>query len=584
MSVSDPRRPRVISSRYGTSHQKTREQLAPLVLAGRVRCWRCGDPILPGQPWDLGHVDGDPTRYAGPEHRACNRATSGRPPAGWVPVEEPAERDGLACSDRCWRVPWLKPFRRPPADAVWPRLMTVPHPDASGSYGAEFTGWAEARSGRPLRWWQQLAATRMLEHDRDGRLVWDAVVLSLARQLGKSWLLRELCLWRIEQGERFGEEPQDVLHTGKDLAVCIEVQRSARLWAKPQPDLYRVREANGQERIEYLPGVGGRWMVKAKDAPYGFSVSLAVVDEAWNVEPRHIEEGVAPTMIERASPQLLLVSTAHRLSTTLMLTRRRAALEQLETGTGDLLVEWSAPRGAPVDDVGSWRLASPHWSPHREKLIGRRLEAMYAGELQDVTESDPAESFRAQWLNQWPKGITLLDGQDLLPPGEWGRLAEPGLSSDGPLYVALEDNFGQGAAVAAACVLDDGRIEVDGWLCADWDAAMLDLQRLAALRLVRQLLVGASLLARVPVGTAPAPMPAGGAETRVALPLLRDLAAGGVLVHDDTPELDQAVNAARVKEGAAGLLLLNHGPAYLVKAACWAVNAAHKPAPLPAIY
>jgi len=92
------------------------------------------------------------------------------------------------------------------------------------------------------------------------------------------------------------------------------------------------------------------------------------------------------------------------------------------------------------------------------------------------------------------------------------------------------------------------------------------------------------LLARVPVGTAPAPMPAGGAETRVALPLLRDLAAGGVLVHDDTPELDQAVNAARVKEGAAGLLLLNHGPAYLVKAACWAVNAAHKPAPLPAIY
>jgi len=40
---------------------------------------------------------------------------------------------------------------------------------------------------------------------------------TMARQLGKSWLLRELLLWRIHQGDRFGE-PQDVLHTGKDLA------------------------------------------------------------------------------------------------------------------------------------------------------------------------------------------------------------------------------------------------------------------------------------------------------------------------------------------------------------------------------
>ena len=96
-------------------------------------------------------------------------------------------------------------------------------------------------------------ATRLLEVDATGELVWETVVWTMARQLGKSWLLRELCLWRIHQGDRFGE-PQDVLHTGKDVAVCKEVQRPARSWAKARPDVYKVREVNGQEEIEFLDG------------------------------------------------------------------------------------------------------------------------------------------------------------------------------------------------------------------------------------------------------------------------------------------------------------------------------------------
>jgi hypothetical protein len=61
---------------YGTRHYKLRKQLAPLVASGQAICSRCRLPILPGEPWDLGHVDGSKTEYAGPEHRRCNRATS----------------------------------------------------------------------------------------------------------------------------------------------------------------------------------------------------------------------------------------------------------------------------------------------------------------------------------------------------------------------------------------------------------------------------------------------------------------------------------------------------------------------------
>ncbi len=56
---------------YGTHHMKLRKQIKPLVDAGQATCWRCGQPIQPGQPWHLGHND-QRTGYNGPEHQACN--------------------------------------------------------------------------------------------------------------------------------------------------------------------------------------------------------------------------------------------------------------------------------------------------------------------------------------------------------------------------------------------------------------------------------------------------------------------------------------------------------------------------------
>src|SRR4029077_19219670 len=138
-----------------------------------------------------------------------------RPNAVLAALEAEPERQGLDAGDRRWRVDWLAELVDVPADGGWARLMTVPHRRATGSLGAEFAAWSEAREGRGLRWWQRLVAARLLETDRDGRLVWETATLSTARQVGKSWLLRELCLWRgaigggcgggaVERGRRSG--------------------------------------------------------------------------------------------------------------------------------------------------------------------------------------------------------------------------------------------------------------------------------------------------------------------------------------------------------------------------------------------
>jgi hypothetical protein len=64
---------------YRGRHQATRRALAPQVATGAVTCWRCGQLIEPGEAWDLGHDDRNPSIYRGPEHAGrCNRSAGGR--------------------------------------------------------------------------------------------------------------------------------------------------------------------------------------------------------------------------------------------------------------------------------------------------------------------------------------------------------------------------------------------------------------------------------------------------------------------------------------------------------------------------
>jgi hypothetical protein len=496
------------------------------------------------------------------------------------PEPEPA---GLGWNDPRFDVPWLKGLRRPPADGSWPRLTSVPHRRAVGSLGPEFVRWSEGNYGGRLRWWQRLAATRILEVDDTGRLCWETAILTMPRQLGKSWLLAQLCLWRIHQADRFGEQ-QNVMHVGNNLDVCMEVQRPARTWAQQREDDYQVFEANGKERIVRLE-CGSRWIVKAKDRPYGFAVSFAVVDEGWDVRLAKIEEGLEPTMAEREQPQILFVSTAHRLTTSLMLSRRRLALQELEQGEGSLLLEWSAPRGSRLDDRDAWRQASAYWSPRRADVMERRLASALENTIEDPTEPDPIASFRAQWMNEWPPKITDPTGntEDLLPFGLWADCAVSGVSSSGPVWVAVEDAEGFGAAVAVAARMPDGRLELDGWLCRDWDSAILDVERIG--RPVKELLVGASLLDRVPSEMTPRPRAAVSTQTRTGLALLRDLVVTGQIVHDAdvTAQLDEVFAATQVRTTMAGLLVTASPATHLVKAAVWALAAAHRPAPVPAV-
>jgi hypothetical protein len=486
-----------------------------------------------------------------------------------------------------WDVAWLAGLRDVPGDATWPRLMTPPHPRATGSYGAELAAYAAERTGRPLRWWQHLFAARALEHDADGLLCWDAADLTVARQVGKSYLMREACLWRMHQGRRW--DVQTVVHTGKDLPVCVEIQRPARRWARADrfADVYKVRDANGQETIEVLAD-GSRWLVKAKESVYGLTASMAVVDEAWAVPATTIEEGLVPTMVELPNSQLWLVSTAHRKATALMVARRNAAAADLDDTDADLWVEWSAPPDAAYDDEAGWRLASPHWTDRRRRMIAARLAAARNGDSDDPDEPDPYQAFAAQWLNRWPTVRRRPGhGEPLLDPGTWEACAGALAVYDGPGVVAIEENRGTGAAAAFVAADGAGRFEVDGRACASWSEAIDIVRGFVAARPGARLIVGARLNNQLPVdlpGRLGAQR-AGTTETGRGLSLLRALVAERREMHDDTADLDDQIARARVHNLTGGGLGLvnNNARTDLLRATLWALDAAQSAPPVPAV-
>jgi hypothetical protein len=445
--------------------------------------------------------------------------------------------------------------------------MSGVNPRAFGSYGADLTAFVLKRHHLALRWWQQFALARILEHDVDGELVWDEALFSTARQVGKSTAIRALCLYRTERPEVFGDDI--VMSVATSLKLAAALQRPASLWADRQ-DGWKAYRGQAYVAIERLAD-DRRWVVSAATSSHGYTVGLMAVDEAWGIPAQLIEDHAEPTLLAASHPQLLFTSTAHPDATSLFLDRRRAAMAELTEPESRLIVEWSAdPDTVDVDDVNAWRQASPEWTTQRERLMRKSLAAAVA--KRDLS------SFRAQYLNIWPR------------PGESAEKNPPLVDANaflsatgaGPLgmtwpVVALEDNFAGGGALVLAEV-DGDLIRVTGQLFADRvDAYELGIWLLERAGSSGRFLFGASLADEPQLDLVPVqPEARGGVETRRALAVFASLWRQRRIVFDrDSGDLSRLVLAARLATTSTGpTISLDFGRVDAVRAAVWAIAAA----------
>jgi hypothetical protein len=447
----------------------------------------------------------------------------------------------------------------------------------TGSYAPEAIAWVREYLGVELYLWQRYALSRILEHTESGELRWRRVILTVARQSGKSVLSRGLCSWRLGASDVFGE-PQEV------LSIANVRDTARRHWSAAAAELERsigakVRRSNGQEALELIDGSSWKVAAATLDGGVGSSLSLAFVDEGWRISRDVVQHALEPTMLATVSPQLILVSTAGDGGSDMLLEARSQALDELADpdNATTLILEWSAPPDADPGDRESWRQASPEWSP-------QRIEALeHAYRTTNAAAGGPGElAWRTMYLNQWVRSASSW-----IAPSSWAACANPELELPARPAgtVAINDaDQGEGYSYVLA-VLDGDRVKVRGRVFATRRELWHELELLALERRGLTLLYPSSFEQHVARLSGVELVKVATLEQRAGFAPTRSAIADARLEHDGDERLTEHVLSAVPRtipdQGTTLSSNLSPVPIHAARALVWAVGHELRPESRP---
>jgi hypothetical protein len=232
---------------------------------------------------------------------------------------------------------------------------------------------------------------------RRSRWLWRTVVVTVARQNGKSTLMRALVADALIRGQTVGVlsalrsvgretlfDPVTDAFTGRNLRDLF--------------DSHAIR-ANGQESLT-LRATGGRLVMPSasEKGAHGYSLDLAIVDEAWAMRDYRVPQAITPTQIARPDPQLWIVSTAGTAESLWL----RELVEAGRAGADRVaLFEWSAPAELDASDVDAWAAANPAMG---ETIGIDELAHAWA----TSTSAESRSEFERAHLNRWTAGVEAI--------------------------------------------------------------------------------------------------------------------------------------------------------------------------------
>ncbi|OBA62196.1 terminase [Nocardia sp. 852002-20019_SCH5090214] len=325
------------------------------------------------------------------------------------------------------------------------------------------TSWPKVRDTcRRLGWyfdgWQDGAGQLILAKSIDGMYAADTVVISIPRQVGKTYLIAcliyGLCL--LEPG-------LTVIWTAHRKATAAETfAQFDGMAQRPTvaPHIRQVLRGKGDEKI--LFNNGSRILFGARESGFGrgFSdVDVLVFDEAQIMTAATMEDMAASQNVAK-NPLTFMMGTPPRPKDpgevfTLL---RQEALEG--DAEGLIYIETSADRGADLMDRDQWRKANPSF-PHRtsDKAM-RRLR-------KKLTDDD---SWRREALGIWDEVVRHVA---VVKASDWADLVDVGPDNDvRPNALAVDMSHEREISISACWVNGESAHCEEVWAGVDPDAAM----------------------------------------------------------------------------------------------------------------
>lgn len=306
-----------------------------------------------------------------------------------------------------------------------------------GIVGSE---WPSVRETcRRLGWgfdgWQDGAGMLILSLRADGEYAADTIVISLPRQVGKTYLIAciifALCL--MKPGLR-------VIWTAQVKDTALETfEKFLEMAARPtvKPHIERTPSGKGDEAIIFTNGSTIEF--GARDSGFGrgrTDVDVLVLDEGQHLSTEALENmGAAQNVAKNPLTFVMGTPPRPRDKGEFFTIMRQEALGGDSDGT--LYIETSADRGADPMDREQWRKANPSFPTRTSERAMLRLRKKLRNE----------ESWAREALGIW-------DDLSHLPPFPgWGSpdLVKVGPDDDvPPTALALDMNHERLPALAAA--------------------------------------------------------------------------------------------------------------------------------------
>lgn len=326
-----------------------------------------------------------------------------------------------------------KPGKKKLLGKTEPRLWTRPlRPlNEETSLGYEAIEFSEDLLGRPLHPWQKWFLIHSLElapgsfvSDEYPVLRFKTVVLMVARQNGKSYLMSTRLLWRMIMWR--GPEIDDplVLGSANKLPTAKEIlelsYKALVRSPKLKDEVDHMSNTNGQEQIRLRNGSRYKIEAASDDGGRGLSVLDLGFDELRQQKDWAPWSALTNTTNARHSSQIIGVSNAGEAKSDVLRSLRQRGIDELDrwksymksggdpeawkdqnpNGYATLgLFEYSAPDDCDIWDREGWAYANPsmgHTNGPTEDTI-----AAAASLVGTAGKGMPEHKFRTEILCQW---------------------------------------------------------------------------------------------------------------------------------------------------------------------------------------